>query len=143
MVQDGVTNRPMTPQNLAQLSVSWTQLIVVICFASQDSFAKWGLYVGATTSPAGNSLLQVLQPQHADGIPAVDLVWNVLGQVERVEQIELRHLVVRHQVVGAKQTTVGVAEDEFAAELLVARDGRMAARLGQVAIEIGILGEQP
>src|SRR5262245_19422264 len=81
--------------------------------------------------------------QDADRVAAVDLLLNLIRQIQRVEQLELRHLLAGHQKVGAEEQAVGPAEDELPAKLRIAGNGAVAARLGQVAVEVGVLAHQP
>ena len=59
----------------------------------------------------------VLELQQLDRVASEDFVSDVFGEVQRIEQFELRDLLAGHEDVGAEQELVGVADQELAAEV--------------------------
>src|SRR5262245_41583790 len=87
--------------------------------------------------------LRFFQLEDPNGIAAINLVLDLLGQFQRIEQLELRDLLVGHEHVGAEQEAVGPPQDELPAEFPVAGNGGVAARLGQVAVQVRVLRQEP
>src|SRR5437588_2972348 len=90
-----------------------------------------------------NVMVSLPQLQDADGVAAVNLLLNVVGQLHRIEQLELWHLLVGHQEVGPEQQLIGPAEEERTAELRITGNSAIPAGFRQVAIEVFVLLHQP
>jgi hypothetical protein len=55
----------------------------------------------------------------------------------------VRHFLFGHEVVGAEDQPIGVADEELAAEVAVAGDGQVSTRLRQVALQVRVLVHEP